>query len=282
MLIFDDVPPGTRRLQYERQTQGRMLVPNPETTQEAAEANDRVIPLSRYRYGPRIVMAGDTATVHVTGPLDSYWGLEAARLGEVLDTLDFQRIVLQVATPGGYVEEAARIYADMTARKDKGIRVDSVAAGFVASAGIPLFAVGETRTALPGAGFMAHAPYVLAFAAMGRRSVAKFARQIETMLAAEEDRIEGMLVLGGISQRQAQEWHDGDDHWMTATEAHEAGLLTVPAVEPTETEEQEPQEAEPSEAQQPEQRQEEPLTDAQVEYLAAFRASRPQPTEEQA
>ena len=169
MLIFDDVPPGTRRLQYERQTQGRMLVPNPETGAEAPEANDRVIPLSRYRYGPRIVMSGDTATVHVTGPLDSYWGFEAARMSETLDALEFQRVVLQVATPGGYVEEAARVYADLTARKDAGIRVDSVAAGFVASAGIPLFAVGQTRTALPGAGFMAHAPYVLAFAAMGRR-----------------------------------------------------------------------------------------------------------------
>ena len=239
MIFARGVTPEQRAEAYVRQSNGHW---QPEAGQRAesellpADAPDaetrgetRIIPLSRFRFGPRLVQdtSDGSTTVFVRGPLDGFWGFDANRMAERLDEVEPTSILLDVATPGGYTEQAALVYGDMVRRRDAGVPINARASGIVASAGTTLFAVGAERSALPSANFMVHAPYFLAFHFVSRQGVKRFSAYVERLLGTEEARMEAMFRASGIAREQIRAWLDDDeDHWMTPREAFDAGLVT--------------------------------------------------------
>ena len=240
----DNIPVEERARLYALWSNGMWAVDEPEAvTEEGAPLEDRVegnrrfIRLSRYRNGPRLAYDGDanTARLFVRGPIDSYWGFDAERAVDILEGVNPASVVVDLATPGGLVEEASTFWAGMRRLAEDGMGVDSVASGLVASAGMPMMTVGEKRSAVASANFMAHAPYVFSLAVLNRAKAASLAQDVGIRLAREEDRLILMMTERGVGQASARRWMDGRDHWLSPSEAYEAGVLTVePAEAPAE------------------------------------------------
>ena len=218
-MIFDtDVDAGRRAAEYARQSQGTWLPPGDMSTAEG-----RTTMLRHVERGPRVTVKGDKATVYITGPMDSYFGFDAARMATALDAADgLREIDLAIASPGGFVETAFQTYADIRARADAGVTVSSRAIGMVASAATIPFMAGDERTSPIGGSFMAHAPYVVAIAAFNRHRV----RELDGYLEHVEAAMRQIYEHRGITADQVFNWFDGRDHFMLPTEAARQGLLT--------------------------------------------------------
>ena len=74
---------------------------------------------------------------------------------------------------------------------------------------------------------MAHAPYVFMFALLNRARAATLAAQVTARMEREEERLVVMMTERGIPVDTARLWMNGDDHWLTPTEAFGTGILTV-------------------------------------------------------
>ena len=209
-------------------TDGSDGVPEARLPGGEAQGQRRVIPLSRYLYGPRVTVdAENRATVYVRGPLDRFWGFDPQKMGEVLDRIAPVSITLDIATPGGLVEQALQTFADFQARQAAGVPVTARASGTVASAGVAMFSVASERTAATGAAFMAHAPYVALYAAVNRARLDGLRTEIHRALEVSESRMAATYRAAGINDDTIEAWHDGSDHWLTPDEAHASGLLTA-------------------------------------------------------
>lgn len=258
MIVIGNVTPAQRAEVYRAQSADQWQCPSildgpdgPQPGRAGAEADlaasmarslnadgqaageTRMIPLSNWRYGPRIVMRDSVATVHIVGPMDGFFGFNADRMTEILDWLDPSEIMLDIATPGGYTEQAFRTVLDMERRKADGVPVNTRAGGLVASAGTIVFAVGTERTAPAGASFMAHAPMILALSILNRRNLEPTRARHDAYLQNVEAAMAAIWYGADVSVGHVEQWLDGEDHWMTPGEALEAGLATdAPGSEP--------------------------------------------------
>ena len=178
--------------------------------------------------GPRVVMDDDgTATVHVVGPMDGFFGFSAARMGAALDRHNPRRIILAVASPGGFVEEGLQVHADMRARAARGVTVEAEARGLVGSIAVAAFMGADTRRAAIGGRFMVHAARVLFAGNVSMPMVAALMRDIEAVTKPADDAQRRVWEAGGVSAATAKAWLSSDrDTWLDPAAARAAGLLT--------------------------------------------------------
>ena len=225
--IGEDVPLPVR---IDAEDAPRLAAEHPEPGDGVAarlEGRQQVISLSRVLYGPRITVdTENNATVYVRGPLDRFWGFNPQKMGEVLDRIEPRSITLDIATPGGLIEQALQTFADFRHRAAAGVPVSARASGTVASAGVAMFAAADTRSASVGSAFMAHAPYVALYAAINRARLPGLQSELHRALEVSEGRMAATYKAAGISDETIAAWHDGSDHWFSPEEAHTAGLLT--------------------------------------------------------
>ena len=232
----DNIPVAERLRYYERCAGGHMVIQEPEQVtpddqplEDRVEGNRRFIRLGRFRGSSRLAIDSDanTARLFVRGPIDEYWGFDSERAVDMVEQINPGSLTIDMATPGGFVEEASTFWAGMRRLAEGGMPINAVASGLVASAGIPMFSVGEERSAAASATFMAHAPYIFAFALLNRARAQQLALDVAARLGREEERINLMLTERGISDETARLWMNGSDHWLTPGEARASGLLTV-------------------------------------------------------
>ena len=197
----------------------------------AADDRDGTYRLSAYRAGPRIVMADGRATVHIVGPLDGFFGYNADRMAHFLDALSPTAIDVAVATPGGYLEQAFKTYADLRRRAVAGVPVNSAATGLVASAGLVVFAAGAERSAPVASRFMAHASHIAVFAMLNRKVLAAVRDDLDAVLQSGDEGQGDVYRAAGVAADTVEAWLDGDDHWLSRGDAEAAGLVTQPTGE---------------------------------------------------
>lgn len=235
MLFTNDVTPAQRQAAYAQHAAGAWTPPpRADLTEQVAATPDisaegQSIPLSFFTYGPRIRHDGEgNATLHIAGPMDGFWGYNSLKMSEVMDAIDaktpLKSVLIDLATPGGRAEEAFRTVLDMQARRERGVTVNTRAAGIVASAGTVVYAMGKRRSAPAGARFMAHAPYLSGSLAFNRASSQRLFADMDKWLSTTEAAMRDIYALAGIPGETLDGWMDGRDHWMTPSEANEAGL----------------------------------------------------------
>lgn len=169
---------------------------------------------------------GNVATIRLYGPIDSWggvWGVSAKDVGTVLDQLDgsVEQIVLRINSVGGEVWEALGILNMLRAHKAK---VTAVVDGVAASAASVITAGCEEAVMSPGTQMMIHSP--LTFTYGNADDLRKDAAVLDT--------IEASLIEIYSAKAGDKPWEQmlGDETWMTAAEAVEAGLADRVAVVP--------------------------------------------------
>ena len=167
---------------------------------------------------------GTVATIRMYGPIDSWggwWGISAADVGEVLDSLpdSVTQIILRINSPGGEVFEAMSILNMLRAHKAS---VLGVVDGLAASAG-SVIAVGCDETVMsPGTQMMIHSPSTIAWGnATEMRKVADVLDGIEESIITIYRDKAGESAWGELLSAET---------WYTAAGAVEAGLADRVAV----------------------------------------------------
>jgi ATP-dependent protease ClpP protease subunit len=158
------------------------------------------------------------------GPIDSWggwWGICAADVGEVLDSLpeSVTQIILRINSPGGHVFEAVSILNMLRAHKAS---VTAVVDGLAASAG-SVIAVGCDETVMsPGTQMMIHSPSTIVWG-----NAADMRKEADVLDGIEESIISIYRDKAGESA-----WGEllSAETWYTAAQAVEAGLADRVAV----------------------------------------------------
>ena len=139
------------------------------------------------------------------------------------DHTNLRDINLIVNSPGGSAFDGLSIADMITRAQDEwGFKFHAHAAGIVASAAVPIFAVCEIREASPGTLFMVHEAALWKWP--GRESKSDILAQAELMNKLQSLYI-GFLVRNTSTSRAEWEKMEGKTTWFTVKEARKLGLL---------------------------------------------------------
>lgn len=156
-------------------------------------------------------------TIHINGYVSgSDWGVPFEDTLRLLATAkEEDQFTFMINTYGGEVNTAARL---MSAMRNSDAHVTTVAAGPVASAGVAIWAVGQTRVILPGSYFMEH----MSSHGDGGNSI-KIARTAEAIIEYTKSVMFGPIIESGIfTEDQLKEMiEDGTDVYITSAEAQD-------------------------------------------------------------
>ena len=171
----------------------------------------------------------DGMDIRIIGSIDWWAGNDVLPLAEKLHDERPSAVSLYIDSPGGDLFDALALRAALEA---SGAEITAQAGAVVASAAVPVFLAGKTRTAMAYSRFMVHQPRA-GFMAFGTAqdittALAKFVPTLEAALGLFRDTIATHVDRGTVDGWLAQ----NEDVWMDATEASERGILTeAPAEE---------------------------------------------------
>lgn len=180
-------------------------------------------------------LSGNTATIRIYGPIDSYgswWGVSAKDVAEVLDALEesVDTILVRLNSPGGEAFEGVAIMNLIRAHR---ARATAVVDGLAASAASTIATGLDELIMSPGSELMIHEP--TSFAYGDATEMDKTRRMLESVA----DTIAG--VYAAKAGTAVADWRAAmaAETWYSAEEAVAAGLAdstgTVPDAGPTST-----------------------------------------------
>lgn len=143
---------------------------------------------------------------------DSEWFSSALRRAS-----DYGDPIIHLSTNGGSVTEGAAMSA---ALRDSSRPVTVRVEGMAASMGAILMLSADKIEAARNALIMVHAPSV-SYVSGNKQDMTSIADLLDKV----EESLKVELRARGIADEIIEEWFDGKDHWFTATEALDAGLI---------------------------------------------------------
>lgn len=218
-------PPGDSRRRLEERGFGRLVricrergVPDEMLTQEYARRSGVEI---------RAQADGTEAVVRVMGVIDDWWGFDPQEVVRRLDREDPRSIRVLLDTPGGSIDLAHILYADLRARARRGVRVATEVRGIAFSAGASLFLAGTERIVTAGISqLMVHSPWSIALLLGSLEEMEGQWLEIRSGLAAAERMYADVLTeRTGATAETAAQWM-ATDTYFGAAEALEAGFAT--------------------------------------------------------
>ena len=194
----------------------------------AAERAGMTLPEPGDGTAVRMEKDGDgTVTLRVSGPFDSFWGLDVRGLIKDLDEAEPKAIHMLVESPGGIVADGLALYADLTRRKAKGVKVTAQVVGLAASAAtLPLMAAEKDgRTAVEGSLVMIHNAWTMAFIAGDKSDFEAATKKVLNALGAIDATVAGIVSKAtGMTLKAAKAALDAET-WYDAEAAVEAGIV---------------------------------------------------------
>jgi len=103
-------------------------------------------------------ISGDSKKVYLHGQMNGYTTLMFTHAVDEMIRDGQTRLEVFIMSPGGVVADCFGAVDVLNYAKSRGIKVICVARGMVASAAVPVFAVGDIRIAGPNTVFMLHKP----------------------------------------------------------------------------------------------------------------------------
>ena len=173
-------------------------------------------------YRLAVAAGGEDAELWIYGDIGENWwdeeSLTARRLADELAALDVSALTVRINSLGGQVADALAIYnAIRRHRAQVTVEIDGVAY----SAASMIAMAGDRVRMAANALLMIHAPWG---AAMG--NAAEMRRYADVLDTYAEAMTQAYLRDGGPDAATVEAWlKDGEDHYFTAAEALEAGLV---------------------------------------------------------
>lgn len=164
----------------------------------------------------------------IDGVIDTYWGFSIDQFRSDLAPLrgSIREMIVEINSPGGAAVDGIALHSTIRQIADEGATIRTEAVGLVASAAVAAYAAGDERYARPASMLMVHQPWAMILAAGTADELRAAAERVAAaMEKIQESYLETMP--DSVSAETAAGWMDGEDHWMLAGEAQDAGLVTV-------------------------------------------------------
>ena len=146
-----------------------------------------------------------------------WWGTTAGDFIKQVKAIK-GRVLVRINSGGGSVFDAVAIYNYLRSRKDG---ADTIVDGVAASAATLVMLAGEKRSMGTGSFVMVHRAMADTFG--NAQELRKAAENLEKI----EDGIKAIYAeRTGADDETLAEWLDGEDHWLNADDAAQAGFVT--------------------------------------------------------
>ena len=181
-----------------------------------------VIPYKVPEFSGDAIQIGDMVFYSIWGGISSYEPLNFKKTLEVMKYKGIKKMRLFINSGGGSAFDGLAVADMMKKAIADGVEINTEASGLIASAAVPIFAVGQHRCATMGTMFMVHsAKLYKLFSAEGKADL-KAQHKMMTLL---EDRYN--TVLESHSNLSKKDWADKAEKttWFTASEALKWGLV---------------------------------------------------------
>ena len=166
----------------------------------------------------------DHITLRLNGPIDPFFGFDADEVIEKLDQANPQSIHLKISSPGGFLDSANTLYADLRQRVRDGVTLTTEGIGLVASAAVMLLLAGERRIAAEETIVGVHAPRVVVVGMLTKGKLKELNSGLSFWVKQMSQYYTSRM---GQDAAQVAEWLDVEhDTQMTAQEAFGYGFLT--------------------------------------------------------
>ena len=167
----------------------------------------------------------DHITLRLTGPIDPFFGFSPSEVIDRLDRANPKSIHLKLSSPGGYLDAANTLYADLRQRVRDGVTLTTEGIGLVASSAVMLLIAGEKRKAAEETVVGVHAPRVIAIGVFTKGKL----KELESGLNFWVKQMSNYYIKRtGQAASQVAKWLDVEhDTRLTAQEAFDYGFLTV-------------------------------------------------------
>ena len=173
-------------------------------------------------YSTKTVIHGDVAYMTMT-MTDGYVATDLWRDTILLLSDNIKELVIYLDNPGGAAFAGQSIVDQLIQIRDKGVHIRIEARGIVASAAIPILAVGTERIASRSCGFLIH-PATLWKWGVFSETMADLESQ-KTMMAMLKDSYIGILTKYTKMKAEDLEKMMEKDTWFTAEQAKDWGLI---------------------------------------------------------
>lgn len=175
-----------------------------------------------------------TATMRIFGPIDSWFGFDTkAAIQDLDDIEDLKELEVVITSPGGHLFDALGLYGEIVGLREKGVTVNTVGRGLLASAATLIFAAGEKRILNTATSVMVHKPRT-GLIAFGNEDVLLDAvEDTVTMLREGAATMKAAYIDGGVSEEDAESFISTEkDMWIKPADAVEMNLATAEAKAP--------------------------------------------------
>ena len=156
--------------------------------------------------------------------LRGFIGNNAVRLIDRIKESDSQTIQLDITSGGGFVTAGAALHDGILDAREGGKTIVTNAEGLVGSAATLPFVAGARRQMGTGAQLMAHAPFAVILTAVGLANLDGMTDELRNFLQPAQEAILRMYTAAGV--REAEQYLDGKDHFMSPEQAYKAGFVT--------------------------------------------------------
>jgi len=180
------------------------------------------VPYKEPEFSGDAIQIGDMVFYSIWGHISSIEPLNFKKTLEVMRHKGIKKMKLFINSGGGNAFDGMAV-ADMMEKSIKeGVEINTEASGLIASAAVPIFAVGQYRISTHGTMFMVHQGKL--FKLFSQEDKADLKAQ-HMMMSLEEDRYN--TILEKHTNLSKKEWADRCEKttWFTAREAKEWGLL---------------------------------------------------------
>ena len=223
--VTDDATEIARRIGYYRETARNAGMTFPILSEASVKTHSEGI-LDGIKNAVTEIEEGadDHITLRLNGPIDPFFGFDVDEVIEKLDQANPQSIHLKISSPGGFLDSANTLYADLRQRVRDGVTLTTEGIGLVASAAVMLLLAGERRIAAEETIVGVHAPRVVVVGVLTKGSL----KELNSGLNFWIKQISQYYISRtGQDAAQVAEWLDVEhDTQMTAAEAFGYGFLT--------------------------------------------------------
>jgi ATP-dependent protease ClpP protease subunit len=140
----------------------------------------------------------------------------------IFEWIGVDSVTMMINSPGGDAFSGLALANYVMRFKERGMIINMEASGIVASAAVPIFAVGTHREALPGTIFMVHEAALWKWP--GRETASDIRSQNELMQILRDAYL-GIMVDHSKVDRAGWEAMEGRTTWFNVDKAREFGLI---------------------------------------------------------
>ena len=168
---------------------------------------------------------GANLEIRIHGPLDGgMYGASSKLVAETLDEKRPENLKLIITSIGGFALEGMSFYADLSARKKEGMKIEASARGIVASAAVLPYLAADKRDIQEGTLVMVHQPQGGMLAMGTAKEILKDAQQVANALNAIDGEYAGIVASRTkTTMKQTNEWLEAST-WFDSKQAVEQGF----------------------------------------------------------